>query len=198
MNLARILFTGVLAGVIFLSSGCGWFDSDNQLDPAKSPVGAETVPAPGELGPIPGGDTDIAGPTPFSSKSPEGLAASADSFGEPIPGLNFPTIYFAYDQDQVGASERVKLEKVADYMTKYAGVGVIIEGHCDERGSAEYNRALGERRALSVKQYLVGLGVPDARLKTISYGEERPAVTGTGPAVFTKNRRAELVPVRMK
>lgn len=195
MNLARILFTGVLAGVISLSAGCGWFDSDNQLDPNNS--SSETIPGPGDLGNIPGADMDIAGPTDFVNK-PETLAAGADNFGDPIPGLNFPTIYFAYDQDQVGASERVKLEKVADYMTKYAGVGVIIEGHCDERGSAEYNRALGERRALAVKQYLVNLGVPEARLKTISYGEERPAVMGTGPSIFSKNRRAELVPVRMK
>ncbi len=197
MNLARILFSGVLAGVITLSAGCSWFESDDKLDPANT-NSSETIPKPGELGPIAGSDTDIAGPTGFTNESPEVLAAGTDNFGEPIPGLNFPTIYFAYDQDQVGASERVKLEKVADYMTKYAGVGVIIEGHCDERGSAEYNRALGERRALAVKQYLVNLGVPDARLKTISYGEERPAAMGTGASIWTKNRRAELVPVRMK
>ena len=117
---------------------------------------------------------------------------------QPIAGkLGFPTVYFGYNQDRIGHSERAKLDSIADYMKKYKAIGLIIEGHCDERGSAEFNRALGERRAISVKEYLTAAGVPIERLKTISYGEERPAVTGTSPDALAKNRRAELVPAKM-
>ena len=77
------------------------------------------------------------------------------------------------------------------------GIGLIIEGHCDERGSAEFNRALGERRALSVKDYLISTGVPASRLKTISFGEERPVASGAGAEVLSQNRRAELIPANM-
>lgn len=115
----------------------------------------------------------------------------------PIPGLKFPVIKFAYDQDLIGASERPKLEVVAEYMQKHKQIGVIIEGHCDERGSVEYNRALGERRALAVKNYLVSLGVSENRFKTVSFGEERPAVEGNTAQAHAENRRAELVPAKM-
>lgn len=125
------------------------------------------------------------------------LPPRSSSEWTPIPGLKFPTIYFAYDQDLIGASERPKLEVVGEYMLKHTQVGLIIEGHCDERGSEEYNRALGERRAIAVKDYLISLGVPENRLKTISYGEERPAVEGSTASAYAKNRRAELVPAKM-
>ena len=122
---------------------------------------------------------------------------SADEW-EPIVGkLGFPTVYFAYNQDRIGSSERSKLDSISGYMLQYKSIGLIVEGHCDERGSAEFNRALGERRAIAVKDYLVSTGVPVARLKTISFGEERPVVSGTSPDVLSKNRRAELVPAKM-
>jgi peptidoglycan-associated lipoprotein len=70
---------------------------------------------------------------------------------------------------------------------------IVIEGHCDERGTAEYNIALGERRAKSVKRYLINLGVDSSQLSTISYGEERPADPGHNEAAWAKNRRAEFV-----
>jgi len=96
---------------------------------------------------------------------------SADDW-EPIPGkLGFPTIYFGYNQDRVGSSERSKLDSVADYMKQYTSVGLIIEGHCDERGSDEFNRVLGERRAIAVKDYMISAGIPESRLKTISFVE---------------------------
>ncbi len=122
---------------------------------------------------------------------------SADDW-QPIAGkLGFPTVYFGYNQDRVGSSERAKLDRVATYMKQHTSIGLIVEGHCDERGSAEFNRALGERRAIAVKDYLTATGVPVERLKTISYGEERPVATGTSPEILAKNRRAELVPAKM-
>ena len=114
------------------------------------------------------------------------------------PELKLPTIYFSYDKFSIGTREKNILDQVAAYMKKNSGFGIIVEGYCDERGSEEYNRSLGERRALSVHDYLITIGIPSDRIQTQSYGEERPAVKGTGEAVFTKNRRAELILANMK
>lgn len=110
--------------------------------------------------------------------------------------VRFEPAYFEYDSSQIGASERGKIEAVADYLRGNPRMRVIIEGHCDERGSAEYNLALGERRALSARAYLIGLGVDANRVQTVSYGEERPAAVGTGESVWRLNRRAEFVIVQ--
>lgn len=116
----------------------------------------------------------------------------------PIAGVSLPSIYFSYDKDSIGTSEKRKLDHVAKYLNSNPGIGLIIEGNCDERGSIEYNRSLGERRALAVKDYLISTGVAGERIQTISYGEEKPAITGTGESVFSKNRRADLVAAKMK
>jgi peptidoglycan-associated lipoprotein len=87
---------------------------------------------------------------------------------------------------------------VADYMSGKDGYGLIVSGHCDERGSKEYNMALGEKRALAVKDYLVAKGVSPERVRTVSYGEEKPAMDGHDESTFSKNRRAELELARMK
>ena len=115
----------------------------------------------------------------------------------PVAGLKFPTIYFAFDQYRVGTSQMNALDDVAHYMNKNQDLGLIIEGYCDEKGSAEYNIGLGERRALSVYNYLEKLGVPVTRLQTISYGSERPVAPGHNQAAWSKNRRAELIPAKM-
>ncbi|HEY3165808.1 MAG TPA: OmpA family protein, partial [Candidatus Binatia bacterium] len=87
-----------------------------------------------------------------------------------------------------------KLERVASEMkSAHAGKALRIEGHCDERGTEEYNRSLGERRAQSVREYLVRLGMNPTMIQTISMGEERPAVSGHDEAAWSKNRRGELV-----
>ena len=115
----------------------------------------------------------------------------------PVTGMNFPTVYFAYDQSRIGTSQVKKMEVVANYLEQHKNLGVIIEGHCDEKGSAEYNIGLGERRALSVRNYFEKLGIPATRLQTISYGSERPAVSEHHDAAWAKNRRAELIPAKM-
>ncbi len=103
-------------------------------------------------------------------------------------------VYFDYDQSDIPASERVKLDSLATFLNENPALGVIVEGHTDDRGSDEYNRALGERRALSIQQYLSILGVEDARMQTLSYGEDKPAVPGaTTEGEHAKNRRAEFV-----
>ena len=105
------------------------------------------------------------------------------------------TVYFDYDSAQINESERSKIENVASAMKGGSG-SVIVEGNCDERGSAEYNLALGERRALAVRAYLIGLGVDGARVQTKSYGEERPVDLGHDESAWSKNRRGEFVLVQ--
>ncbi|MDB5477575.1 MAG: omp16 [Alphaproteobacteria bacterium] len=98
-------------------------------------------------------------------------------------------VFFGYDSSELTGEGRAVLEKQAAWLNQYANVAVTIEGHADERGTREYNLALGERRAQAVKNYLVSLGVPAGRLNTISYGKERPAVMGSDEESYAKNRR---------
>ncbi|KAB0666576.1 peptidoglycan-associated lipoprotein Pal [Oryzomonas japonica] len=104
-------------------------------------------------------------------------------------------IYFDFDSSQLSDAARATLAKSAAALVKAPEAKVRIEGNCDEHGSAEYNLALGERRAQAAKKYLTTLGVSDGRLATISYGKERPADQGHDEAAWKKNRRDELVVV---
>ena len=103
------------------------------------------------------------------------------------------TVYFAFDDYTLNPEGQDKLGLLAEYLKTNTAAVVQVEGHCDERGSIEYNLALGQRRAQSVKNYLVELGVDPSRVPTMSYGEERPAVEGSDEAAWEKNRRAEFV-----
>ncbi|MBI1180013.1 MAG: peptidoglycan-associated lipoprotein Pal [Alphaproteobacteria bacterium] len=98
-------------------------------------------------------------------------------------------IYFAYDDYSLDARAQATLQKQAEWMRKYPNKSVVIEGHCDERGTREYNLALGARRAESAKRYLVSLGIDEGRINTISYGKERPEVVGSNEAAWAQNRR---------
>jgi peptidoglycan-associated lipoprotein len=113
--------------------------------------------------------------------------------GSVTPDFASSTIYFAYDDYSLTTEAQSELSKIGEYLKSNTTAVVQVEGHCDERGTVEYNLALGERRAQSVKSYLVNLGVTDARLATISYGEEKPAADGHDEAAWTKNRRAAFV-----
>lgn len=118
-------------------------------------------------------------------------AAGSDS-GK-ISGL--ATIFFDYDKAALTADAKQILSANADWLKNNAKVNLQIEGHCDSRGTIEYNLALGERRAQSVKAYLVGLGVAANRLSVISYGEEKPLEQGESDSAMAKNRRANFVPL---
>ena len=116
----------------------------------------------------------------------------ADNLNMPMDGDRslFPPVFFAYDSSQVNPEEAGKCEQVASYLKKGKGQGVIVEGHADERGSREYNLALGERRALAVRDYLISLGVDSAVIQTKSYGEEMPDNMGHDENAWRINRRA--------
>ncbi len=106
--------------------------------------------------------------------------------------VDFLPVYFGFDADALVASELAKIEAVAQHLKQHPERKVMIEGNCDERGSNEYNLALGEQRAIKIHDYLVRQGIEEARMQTKSYGEEKPAVTGSGEAAWSKNRRGEF------
>ena len=106
-------------------------------------------------------------------------------------------IYFAYDSDVLVDSERANLDKIAEYLKQNPSLGLVIEGHCDSRGTDEYNRALGERRANAIRGYLASRGVPDSSLKTMSFGKDKPAVDGSGESIWRQNRRGVPVPMQI-
>lgn len=98
-------------------------------------------------------------------------------------------VFFDLDKYNLSSEARGTLERQAAWLKKYSGVTISVEGHCDERGTREYNLALGERRANSVKDYLVALGISPGRIKTLSYGKERPVALGSSDAAWSQNRR---------
>jgi len=128
----------------------------------------------------------------------EGIATKAtpakqDVTPPPAFTASLDPVYFEMDRAVLDASARASLEARAKAIQQRPELGVVtIQGHCDERGSAEYNLALGERRAAAVKRYLLDLGVPESRLETVTYGESRPAVVGHDEAAWSRNRRSEF------
>lgn len=128
-------------------------------------------------------------PTPVAQVGP--VAGSQAHFARTMAGRD--VIYFDTDKFNVDSEDAAALRAQAEYMLQYTSARATIEGHADERGTREYNLALGERRATSARNYLVSLGVPEGRLQVVSYGEERPAVTASNEQAWARNRRAVTV-----
>ena len=134
-----------------------------------------------------------------------GTATTADANpGAPIPGSQADFVYFTRGQDTVyfdtdryniDSEDAAALATQAQWLMRYPAKRATIEGHCDERGTREYNLALGERRANAAKTYLASLGVDATRLATVSYGKERPVALGSDEASWAKNRRAVTVTI---
>jgi peptidoglycan-associated lipoprotein len=110
----------------------------------------------------------------------------------------FADVYFDFDKYTLKAEARETLKKHGEWLTKNGDFSVVVEGNCDERGTAEYNLALGERRAQEAKKYLVGVGIADKRISTVSYGKERPVDPGHTEEAWAKNRRDHFVVTRKK
>ena len=106
--------------------------------------------------------------------------------------LEQTTVYFGYDRSEIRPEFKDVLNAHAEYLAANPEMSIILEGHCDERGTVEYNLALGERRANTVKRYLIVQGVSPSQLDTVSFGEERPAMIGSDESVWSKNRRTEI------
>ncbi len=112
--------------------------------------------------------------------------------GEIAPNVG-DRVFFALDSSVLSSEAQATLSRQADWLKGNGSVNVVVEGHCDERGTREYNIALGERRASAAKSYLSSVGVDSARVSTISYGKERPAVMGSDESAYSQNRRAVTV-----
>ena len=149
---------------------------DAPAAPAPPPEPPKPVAEPVVVPPMPPEDT-------IGSKSLDDL--NRDSPLRPL--------YFELDSSDVSADGQKVLQANAAVLKQYPAMQVTIEGHCDERGTAEYNLALGERRALSAKNYLVSLGIPADKIKTVSYGKEFPFDPGHDDGAWSKNRRAHFV-----
>ena len=123
----------------------------------------------------------------------EGGAWSGSALEDPSSPLYTKVILFDFDQSDIRAEYHDTLRAHASYLTQNGSVSMVVEGHCDERGSREYNIGLGERRANAVMRFLEAEGVDPAQINTLSYGEERPADHGHSEAAWAQNRRAVLV-----
>ncbi|NTU93496.1 MAG: peptidoglycan-associated lipoprotein Pal [Chlorobiaceae bacterium] len=121
--------------------------------------------------------------------SDTGSGANAGTVAGPVLG----DIFYGFDSSAVSTESQEQLKQNAAWMQSHAAQAVTIEGHCDERGTDEYNIALGERRANSAKEYLVTLGISSTKLSTVSYGEERPFDPGHNEEAWAKNRRAHFL-----
>jgi len=196
---AKVIFTMVMVpavGALLLGCPKKVTKTDETPQPRVNELVGVTRPSP----------ADGAGAT--TKKADERTAQLLASRGEDIPIKAAPTmafvdpsaedmvtlkpIYFEYDKSNIRPEYQPVLEKISKWMAKNPGQQLLVEGHCDEHGTDEYNLALGERRALAVRRYLVALGVLADRLHTISYGEEKPAVQGSAESAWSKNRRAEF------
>lgn len=155
-------------------------------------------PAPPPLGGIPGenkGDilspTDVKGMGDLIAPVPP-MPSEREADGSRITDAVFANVMFEFDSFRVAPSEVQKIESVADFMRKNPATKLVTEGHCDERGSNEYNMSLGEHRAQAVRAYMVGLGVDASRIQTRSFGEEKPSDPNHNENAWRMNRRVEF------
>jgi peptidoglycan-associated lipoprotein len=148
--------------------------------------------------PLPPGPGDNAPPVGPQGPGPgpgmgRAIPGSAEDFRQSVTS---DTIHFALDQYDIDGTARGILDSQAGWLMRYRNVRVTIEGHCDERGTREYNLALGDRRANATKNYLAARGIDPGRMTTISYGKERPIALGSDEASWAQNRRAVTIVVQ--
>jgi peptidoglycan-associated lipoprotein len=143
-------------------------------------------------GALPNGGTDSVNNSDVSGGIPPSARGNFNPNDADYQTLASDTVYFDFDKSTISADERGKLDQVSQWFKSNPGHSLFLAGHADKRGTPEYNRALGERRALAVREYLVGLGLPAASLYTNSYGSDRPAVDGDTEEAYAKNRRVEI------
>ncbi len=129
----------------------------------------------------------------LTSTTSSGSAWAGHPLDDPDSLLAKRTVYFDYDESVILDQDRAILEAHAQYLSQNPGAAVTLEGHTDERGTREYNLALGERRAVSVRQYMSLLGGSGQQLRTVSYGEEQPAAMGHNEEAWAQNRRVEII-----
>jgi len=175
-----------LSVAALVSVGC----AKKQTVKSEGTEGAGSATAPVAVDVTPSKEAPPA-PVPYPPATPPAAAPGVAVTEEKLS--QFDDVRFDFDKSEVKEDGRKTCGVVADYLKKHPQAKMLIEGHCDERGTAEYNMALGERRATAVMSYLVSLGVPKAALSTVSFGEEKPLDPGHNEAAWAKNRRAHFV-----
>ena len=176
------------------------------------PAGAKQQPPTAEFTPIPNPNLNPGGTFTPPPENPNGSEIKQADHADltklagnipPSPGhpgynenadlLKHATVYFGFDQATIRSGEHAKLNEVATFLKNNPDAAVRIEGNCDERGTEEYNRSLGERRALAAREALVAMGIAADRVDTVSFGEDKPAETGHNEAAYAKNRRDDFI-----
>jgi peptidoglycan-associated lipoprotein len=196
MKLNKLIFPMILAlTAVLASTGC------------KKGI-TKVTPLPGQpsivndangSGTIPNGNAINNNENPLGSAHPTGGPIATSTDWDPAntvqdrAALAAYTVHFKFDSAVVQDSEQSNISSVAAALTSDPGVKLLIEGNCDERGTEEYNRALGERRALALREALAKAGIDPARIRTISYGKDKPADPGHDESAFAKNRRGDFV-----
>ena len=181
----RFIEPAVAAAVLLLLAGCSGLDSKDDGEGAEGAVVEEA----GGAGVYGAGEGDGA-VTSGAYGQGSWAGASLDDPGSPLATR---TIYFAFNSSDIDPEYVAVLRAHAGYLAANPNVRVTLEGHADERGTREYNLALGEHRARRVKQFMLAEGVGNAQINVISYGEERPVDDGSGESAWSRNRRVELV-----
>jgi peptidoglycan-associated lipoprotein len=198
--MSKTAWSVVLAAVLVAAvlTGCSRKPKIDLSGLRNAPAGGGEAVAGGTFNPLEGGGFGEGAGTGADSKWADMDKPLAGAGGYNINAINEPwaqvVIYFAFDSANLGDAEMPKLEALAGHLREHQDYVAVIEGHCDDRGSDEYNRALGENRALVVRDHLISLGIAQGRLETVSYGEEKPAVpNATSEAQHAKNRRAQFI-----
>jgi peptidoglycan-associated lipoprotein len=182
---ARTTFIALIVALA-IAGGCGR---------KKPPVARPTPPPPGVGVTEPSAPAPVAEPEPVVPTEPGVTDSSVDSrtLDEINKASPLQPVFYLFDSSELSDEGQAALQQNAEVMKKYNTWEVTVEGHCDERGTPEYNLALGERRALAARNYLVSLGIASERVKTVSYGKEFPFDPGHSEDAWAKNRRAHFV-----
>ncbi|MEZ5549340.1 MAG: peptidoglycan-associated lipoprotein Pal [Pseudomonadales bacterium] len=167
----------LLISMVAVVAGCASGGKSKPTEPSVEPVEtSDTTPAPGGL-----------------STEPAGFDNNLNPYAPGTTRLLPRTYYFEFDQAVLGPDDLTSLAMHAQVLLNNRDRSVVIEGHCDERGTREYNLALGERRANAIRTYLTSAGVSPRQVESVSYGEERPEDPGHAEAAYARNRRAVLI-----
>jgi peptidoglycan-associated lipoprotein len=199
-SFTKLLLVGSIAAASFLAYGCGGkpmqqamqseMDKAKAEAEAKAKAEAERMKAEAETKARKAKD-DMEAKMKAEAAAADEAKMKAEA--EARAARAYETTYFDYDKANIRDDQKAALTQSADKLKAHADTKVTLEGHCDERGTAEYNLALGQKRADSAKSFLTKAGVAADRLKTLSLGKERPADAGHSEAAWAKNRRVEIV-----
>lgn len=187
VSILRLVTVASLAASMALFAGCGRQEVQTgegvtATKPAAPAQEQKPAPATGM-----GAEESLNTPPPPSSKTATVTISEGRTDAPMLP------VYFDFDKSNIRADQQSRIEKDASYLKDNPQVTIQVQGNCDERGTNEYNMALGERRALSAKKYLMNLGIAGTRISTISFGEEKPLALGHDEAAWAQNRRDDFV-----